>query len=186
MLMGRNAWMWALPLGLTLSACFCDKGDTGDDSGDTRDEDDDEGEGAEDDDDSWPVDDEQPDHTGFSATWGEASVDLVFSPSAHDDLLVGIAETADSDDPWTGEDCLSGYARERGDVLGPYCHVVLAGDTVLSLTYGGDPNDLLSGTTVFDASSDGRVTYIVSDSAGACWTWGDDPSYYADQGCTEL
>lgn len=173
----RKLTLITIGLAASFAIACTDKGDTGDSGLDEAD--------ADADADADTDTDTDADMT-ISVTWGASSVDFAFSPSASDDLLVGIAETADSENPWTGEDCLNGFVLEGGDVLGPYCHAVGAGDTALSLAYGGDPNNLAAGTTVFDASFDGLVSYIVYDSTGACWTWGEDTSYYSGEGCTEM
>ena len=176
---------------LTLSlgvACFDDKDDDDDD------EDDDSGRG----DTTWGTTGTggttgTTGTTGFgggptaSVTWGASSIDLVVGggPGAY---WFGLAETAGCDDCWTGEDCVYGYDAS-GTTLA-YCHD--AGDTGTNLAYGGNPSQLVAGTTVFPSSnSDGYVTYYLESDAdyggdGSCYTWGSDPSYYDGLGCTVL
>lgn len=115
-----------------------------------------------------------------SVSWGGSSVDIEVSSGT---WYFGMAETACGSDCWTGEDCLYGYTLDSGDVLGPYCHDIGSGD---SLSYGGDPTNLQPGSTVFSSSFEGSVTYVLLDpSTEACFTWGDDTSYYSDF-CGEL
>jgi hypothetical protein len=120
----------------------------------------------------------------FDVAWGDLG--LTFSVDGESGTFnLGIAETAASEDPWTGEDCLNGYSLGNGDVL-LYCHDDLSdGDT---LAYNGSPVDLdESRETVFSGDQfESRVTYYVySNASGDCFTWGDDPSYYAGLGCTK-
>jgi hypothetical protein len=124
----------------------------------------------------------------ISVNWGADAVTVTFGAPVSEDHSFGMAETAESDDPWTGEDCLNGYTLSDGTVLGPYCHKVSAGTDTLELTYGGNASDLQPGATVFGSDAfDGKVTYVLFDEGEeSCWTWGEDPSYYASLGCTEL
>ncbi len=116
-----------------------------------------------------------------SVSWGGSSVDI--SVGTGSCWYFGMAETSGCSDCWTGEDCLYGYELGNGSVLGPYCHDIGSGD---SLNYGGNPNDLQPGTTVFSASAEGNVTYVLIDGATEeCFTWGDAPAYYSDF-CAEL
>lgn len=122
-----------------------------------------------------------------SVTWGGDSVQVSIAggPGAY---WFGMAETADCDDCWTGEDCVYGYDAS-GTTLS-YCHD--GTDTGTQLSYGGDAAALNAGETVFtDASFDGKVTYYLESDPdfggdGSCYVWGADTSYYDGLGCTEL
>lgn len=120
----------------------------------------------------------------FDVAWGDLGLTFTVDGGSGTYNL-GIAETAPNSDPWTGEDCLHGYALGSGDVL-LYCHEDLRdGDT---LAYNGDPIDLdESRETVFPNDQfEARVTYYVDANAtGECFVWGNDPSYYAGLGCTQ-
>ncbi len=161
-----------------LFALACVPVDKGDDSGDS-------GEDVEDTDTDVVDDDPSP-----SADWGADAVTITVDggPGGY---WLGMAETADSSDPWTGEDCVWGYELSSGEVIGPYCHDLGDGGSTV-LTYGGSTSDLQAGTTVFTSETGGdRVTYFLESDpdfggSGDCWTWGNDPSYYAGLGCSEL
>lgn len=127
---------------------------------------------------------------GAAVEWGDDSVELTIENGSEEaDYMWGIAETADSTDPWTGEDCYGGYVLNDDTVLS-FCHPVA--DDGGMLAYGASPNDIVEGaTTVFgSADFEARTTHILDDYAtgGSCWVWGEDTSYYADYGktCTEL
>lgn len=193
-----RALLVLMPLPL-LVACLDDK---------DEDEDDDEGGDdsaassepwpGEDDPEAEPDDDEDPDEVDpdddqlgdltIAVEWGASSLTLDFGTPVGRTLYLGMAETIDIQDPWTGEDCLYGYALANGDVLGPYCHGIASGWDGIELMYGGDPADLEPGTTVFpDAGWASRVTYMVMNGAqDECVVWGEDPSYFAEMGCREL
>ena len=123
----------------------------------------------------------------ITVAWGATSVniDIVGGPGAY---WFGMAETANCEDCWTGEDCVYGYEYSGGAFN--YCHD--AGDTGSSLIYGGDPTNLSAGTTVFPGSEyDGRVTYFLESDPeyggdGSCYVWGRDPNYYDGLGCTNI
>ena len=120
-----------------------------------------------------------------SVTWGASSVDLsIANGDGAGDYWFGLAETGDSADPWTGEDCYLGYDFQTTDGNLSYCHP--SSSTGVSLAYGGDVSALAEGSeTVFgSADFDGTVTYFLEDSTtGACWTWGHSPSYYDALAC---
>jgi len=119
--------------------------------------------------------------------WGDAAMDvfIVGGPGAY---WLGMAETEDCDDCWTGEDCVYGYESE-GTVLS-WCHDI--GDGGGSLTYGGDRAALVPGSTAFeDATAGSRVSYILESDPefggdGSCHVWGADPTYYDGLGCISL
>lgn len=128
------------------------------------------------------------DNPNVSVSWTSdgLELDIVGGPG---DYYFGLAETAEGvTDPWTGEDCYQGYTDDAGDVY-VYCHYV--GSSGTTLAYGGDAWALGHGTTAFDQSHDGAVTYYLESSTdlggtGECWVWGGDTSYYAALGCEEL
>lgn len=108
--------------------------------------------------------------------------------------LLGMAETATGDDPWTGEDCLNGYELSDGTLL-YFCHPLDTDGGAFVSIY----DDVVAGSrslssldedteTLFSEDVDGRITYAIwSDSTGDCWTWGQDTSYYVDGAdCVEL
>jgi hypothetical protein len=93
-----------------------------------------------------------------------------------------MAETG-STDGWYGEDCL------EGDFTGyDLCHYDVQPwgiqlDTVTS------PDDVVMNRTTLltdTTANAGTITYLLfGNSDGSCWTWGNDPSYYAELGCEE-
>jgi hypothetical protein len=92
----------------------------------------------------------------------------------------GMAETAAADLGWYGEDCAGALSTGA-------CHPMTeAGLTLETTTSVGL---VLPGfTTLFDAASDPDLTYYVEardgPDAGACWAWGQDPSYFP--GCDAI
>ena len=190
----RRLIMLLPALGLTMSvACFDDK-----DEDEDEDEDDDSGDGySTTTSTGWETTGTGGTGTGgttttggaptASVTWGASSVDIDVAggPGAY---WFGIAETADCDDCWTGEDCVYGYSY--GGTTFAYCHD--GGDTGTSLAYGGDATQLAAGTTVFGSDDfDGKVTYYLESDRdfggdGSCYVWGADNSYYDGLGCDQL
>ncbi len=128
--------------------------------------------------------------SSVSVSFGSDSLTVTISEDGPGGYWLGMAETAASDDPWTGEDCYLGYTLTDGTVLS-YCHNAGDGGT-LTLSYGGDPTDLDDSTeTVFSAEQDGRITYyLYSDPTWGgndmCWVWGNESSYYDALGCNEM
>lgn len=123
----------------------------------------------------------------ISVTWSSSSVILSIT-GGQGRYWFGMAETGQNcsgSNCWTGEDCMDGFEVGDGTLL-RYCHP--AGATGVNLAYGGDPMSLEEGaeTLFFDATFEDYVTYYLEDDRGACFTWGDDPSYYSRLGCTEL
>lgn len=121
-----------------------------------------------------------------TVTWGGSSVDVSISGGGGA-WWFGMAETSGCSDCWTGEDCIYGYEGSTG--VFAWCHD--GGDTGTTLTYGGDATNLAAGTTAFDRSFEGDVTYYLESDPnyggdGSCWVWGDDVSYYSGLGCTAL
>ena len=135
--------------------------------------------------DSGNPDDDAPAPT-VSVVWGDTALQVQFAEPVADEMVFGVAETGESDDPWTGEDCASGYVLDDGSTLGPYCHEIPAGSTGIELVYGGDARSLEPGTTAFaDASFEGRVTYMLNDGE-RCWVWGEDTAHFEAMACDEL
>jgi hypothetical protein len=132
--------------------------------------------------------DVEPEAPTASVSWGADSIALTVSGGGGA-WWFGMAESVDCDDCWTGEDCVYGYEAGDGSVFA-YCHD--AGDAGVSLTYGGNPSELVAGTTVFsDAGFDGKVSYILESDPeyggdGSCWIWGADNAYYEGLLCGEL
>jgi hypothetical protein len=93
----------------------------------------------------------------------------------------GMAETgAPNASGWTGEDCYLGYASYT------YCHTIGNAATLNEVADCSVSSIVESSSTLLDASKDPFLTYYLSDSAGTCYVWGEDTTYYASQGCTEL
>jgi hypothetical protein len=130
----------------------------------------------------------EPEAPTASVTWGAAGIELAVSGGGGG-WWFGMAETAECEDCWTGEDCVYGYEAGDGAIFA-YCHD--AGDAGTSLAYGGDPVALAAGSTVFvDASFDGKVTYMLESDPefggdGSCWVWGQDASYFDGLLCGAL
>ena len=147
--------------------------------------------GVEDDVDTDDTDDTDDTVIEVGATVDWVATAITVSVTGPDDAMYdfGMAEVGpdNGDDYWTGEDCIYGYATSNGSVLGPYCHELDA--TGGTITYGGDPANLLAGTSVFgDSSFEPAVAYYMEDQSdpSACWIWGADSNYYAGLGCVEL
>ena len=130
-----------------------------------------------------------------AVTWGDSSVTLALTVTDGldgADYFWGIAETAESLYPWTGEDCYAGYDLSDGTNLS-YCHPISA--TGGELFYGGTFDAIDEGVdTVFDTANGdfgSLTTHIVDDrgsAEGPCFTWGEDTSYYSGYAktCTEM
>ena len=132
-------------------------------------------------DDTEDTEPEGPGDPTFEINWLEDR--LVFTPHGAKDgvkFTFGVAQTdACAQGCWTGEDCLNGQDGWA------WCHP--SGKDGLELVYGADPNTLVEGEqTVFTAAEFGYVTtYMVTRvQDGSCWTFGQDPSYFAAAGCT--
>ena len=109
----------------------------------------------------------------ITVDWGGSAVTIELENFTTSGFDFGMAETADPDDGWFGEDCLNGTASYN------YCHQF--NSTTASLGYV----DTLGGvsesqTTLFDAGFQTRITYVVTVDGGDCFVWGHDPSYYLD------
>jgi hypothetical protein len=122
------------------------------------------------------VDVEEP---SLDLFWDAAGVTVQVNNLDTTGFDFGMAETADLENGWFGEDCLNGTA---GYTL---CHV-FNGTQVGTLTSvydeviaGGDLDLVVAGeTTLFEQAFDVRLTYVVTIDSGECFVWGDDPSYY--------
>lgn len=161
-----------LPLGfLALAGCGTPGGDSDSSGGDTD------------------TDDTNVTEPGYSVTWGATAVSLDITDGTGATQW-GLAEDGGSSaDPWTGEDCLNGYTLGDGSVL-KYCHDGSASGA--ELAYGGNPNSLGNGETVFsnletaNKYSDANVGhYVLMD--GSCVVFGAGAaSYYSSLGCSSL
>ena len=125
-----------------------------------------------------------------SVSWDADAVNLTISNGSDTSEYVwGIAENANCDDCWTGEDCFGGYELNDGSLLS-FCHPVAIDGGMLA--YGATPADVVEGaTTVFGSADFGpNTTHILDDVAagGSCWIWGADTSYYStyEKSCTEF
>jgi len=133
-------------------------------------------------DDSAPQDDSaSASQPFFQVNWAPAAVVLtITNAEPGDQFHFGLAQTAQCQQGcWTGEDCLYGLAPWS------YCHP--AGNEGVALVYGAEPDTLIEGQqTVFSHPNFVYVTtYIVTrEQDGACWAFGEDPSYYASLGCS--
>jgi hypothetical protein len=117
---------------------------------------------------------------------GHVSVEVVNSGAAG--WYLGLAETAAGDGGWYGEDCADNL-----------CHT--STQTSATIAYTESVSQVGNARTLFDGGNDGlgdafhtngsdRLTYLLQLSGGPldgdCYIWGDDPSYYAGQGCQAL
>ena len=89
---------------------------------------------------------------GAAVDWGDDAVSLTIENGSEEaEYTWGIAETADSTDPWTGEDCYGGYELGDGSLLS-FCHPVAVDGGMLA--YGASPGDIVEGaTTVFGGAN---------------------------------
>lgn len=118
--------------------------------------------------------------------WNEDSVDLSFTTfDEQGSYFFGMAQTGiDNPNVWTGEDCFMGYTAQEETFS--YCHPARDG---ISLQYGASFNEVVEGFSTHFAGPqfEPQVTYIIKESiSGCCWSWGEDPTYYQDLGCTLL
>ena len=117
------------------------------------------------------------DDVDFAINWNGNDVSLNIA-NGSGTYFFGMAETTCGDPAncWTGEDCYLGFADYA------FCHPADA--TGVALTHVDTLDAIVDGsTTILEA--DLHITYYVEDSAD-CWIWGDDVTYYAGLGCTEL
>jgi hypothetical protein len=95
------------------------------------------------------------------------------------EYFLGLAETGAGSGGWYGEDCGAGNI----------CHPMGFEGTALASVHpdcGGDGvGAVVAGSaTLFHSALERDITYVLSDEAGNCWSWGDEPFYY--EGCTVL
>lgn len=107
----------------------------------------------------------------ITVDWGGSALTVELDNFNTSGFDFGMAETADMENGWFGEDCLNGTTTYN------YCH------QFNSLTATLDYVDTLAGvsesqTTLFDAGFQTRITYVVTIDGGDCFVWGHDPSYY--------
>ncbi len=122
-----------------------------------------------------------------SVTWDGSGATVVVTGSASAWSL-GMSETGAGAAGWFGESCFAGsepwgYDDYSYDV----CHTLSATGSRLDGVYS--VRDVADGQTLFNRTiaEAGNLTYVLlSDDASACWTWGDDPTYYDDFGCSTL
>ncbi len=100
----------------------------------------------------------------------------------------GMAETGAGDLGWFGESCVLGEEPWGMPDYGyDICHGL--GATGGEVVHVSDIDDADDGSTLFTdtIAAAGNITYVLFDDSGAqCWVWGDDPTYYAEFGCTKL
>lgn len=129
--------------------------------------------------------------TDITVSWSAQSVTVSLTNTDATGFYLGMAETASGTAGWYGEDCLDND-----------CHQ--ATGLTLTLSSVNSLGDIVPGsTTLFDDDGDGagdaftsgdedRLTYLVQTIGGtdpgdaACYIWGDDPTYYSGENCTEL
>ncbi len=157
---------------LTLAACTAtkdDSGDTGTEMVDTAD----------------TADTGTPAMT-VTATWATTGVTLAVANGTAAGYQFGMAETG-SDAGWFGEDCINDPDDDT-DYGYELCHPMGATGGTLVKAEPYTPDDIVAGeSTLFTDSLAANITYVLfEDSSDACWTWGEDVSYYAAFGCTEI
>ena len=122
-----------------------------------------------------------------TVSWDASGVTVAVAGSASGWSL-GIAETGAGELGWFGETCFAGDEPWGYDDYGwDVCHSLRPTGGRLDGVH--TPSDVVDGQTLFNKTlaDIGNLTYILlSDDASACWTWGDDPTYYDDFGCTTL
>lgn len=119
----------------------------------------------------------------FDVAWGSDSVVIrIIDAKPQARFHIGLAQTDQcAEGCWTGEDCLYGLGEWA------WCHP--SDFEGVTLAYGADPNTLVEGEqTVFTHPNFTYVTtfMVTRERDGACWVFGQDPSYYAAAGCTVL
>lgn len=93
------------------------------------------------------------------------------------DLQLGMVEAFYNG--WQGEDCYQGMHS----IL--VCHS-LDDDGHTTIEYVSSLDDVADGYTLMGNADPEKVTYMVIAPNDDCWTFGEDPSYYADLGCDEI
>lgn len=123
-----------------------------------------------------------PKESTFILNWEDEGLSVEINED--ESFILGLVETGDAYDPWTGEDCLNGYFYD-GDIL-LYCHPLEPG---LNWFFdNANPLDLNVATeTVFTQAMSNELTYIIwSTVSDNCWVWGNDPHYYREEFCLEI
>lgn len=136
-------------------------------------------------------------HHFRSVTWGidvvweradDGHVAIALTDGVADGFVLGLAETRSGVYGWYGEDC------------GPWGGICHAFDAPTgTLDYVDEIERVVPDeTTLFDGGDDGmgdvidaegldRLTFVLEYVGGSldgtCVVWGDDPSYYGDDGC---
>jgi hypothetical protein len=124
----------------------------------------------------------EPDPPSVEVYWDSYGVHVeVTGPVG--DYELGLAETGVGEVGWFSESCIHGEEPWGYDDFGlDLCHRVPLGDTLLASV--GSIDQVGTTTTLFHERHALDVTYMLRDLAtNACWAWGDDPSYYANEGC---
>lgn len=100
-------------------------------------------------------------------------------PLGESNWAFGMSETG-SPSGWLGEDCYQGYAAYN------LCHAI-GPNTVLDQVASCAAADVVAGsTTLLSADKDPYLTYYLEDSAGSCFVWGHDVSYYGPLACVQM
>jgi len=144
-----------------------------------------------------PTESDEVDSASTTDTWSEGDNRQVWDSSGftlnEPDVggrWLGWAQTG-SVAGWGGEDCLaavpSWYSSTVDDQGYQLCHPIPA-DGGLRLTTVDSPDQVRAGeTTLFTQSESDELTYVFfATDLSTCWTWGDDPSYYASFDCSHL
>jgi hypothetical protein len=136
------------------------------------------------------VDLQPPESQVVSVEWISAEptrVEVRIENPADVEFRLGFAETR-SPNGWYGEDCLNGSTREGIQ----QCHPVV-GASVTLVTVDTMDRVRAGQTTLFWPAIGEIVTgyleasNLVRDDGGhPCWVWGDEPDYYAEQGCSAV
>lgn len=118
-----------------------------------------------------------------AVTWTDSGVTIDITNGNAAGYDFGMAETR-SDAGWFGEDCVLD-PDDDADFGYEICHHLLASGG--SLEGVRNAEEVVAGeSTLFSESLDDNLTYVLFEADGpACWTWGDDVSYYRAFGCVE-
>ncbi|MCB9780999.1 MAG: hypothetical protein H6742_20690 [Alphaproteobacteria bacterium] len=176
---------------LVLTACF-EKAEEDEDEDTTADSGAwDDGGWTGEDDTAWPDEPDEPGtidtavpELGIDCGWDGPDALWVFIEGGAGPFRLGLRETPESPDPWTGEDCAGGYVGPDGSDY-RYCHPMSPdGGTLINVS---SVDEIVEGeTTLFWRDLD--ITYMLrSVELDACWSWGADPAFYLDSmGCSVI